>query len=55
MSEVLLVALAVLVAFGGAFALTEWAASHWVRTRLHRARDVGDESPLADPFEQDDL
>ena len=55
MSEILLVSLTVLAALAGALALSEWAASHWVRTRAQRRQDLNDEYPLGDPFERNEL
>ena len=47
MPEILLVGLMVLVAFAGAFALAEWGASHWVRSRLQRQQAVDGETAAA--------
>ena len=44
MPEILLVGLMVLVAFAGAFALAEWGASHWVRSRLQRQQAADGET-----------
>ena len=44
MPEILLVGLMVLVAFVGAFALAEWGASHWVRSRLQRQQAADGET-----------
>ena len=55
MSEILLVSLMVFVTFLGALALSEWAAGHWVRTRLQRELALEDEYPAGDPFEQDEF
>jgi hypothetical protein len=55
MSEILLVALMVLVAFAIALAFTEWAASRLVRRRLKRDHAAGDKHPFGDPFAQDEL
>jgi hypothetical protein len=51
----LLVSLMVFVAFLGALALSEWAAVHWVRTRLQREAALNDVYLASDPFEQDEF
>jgi len=44
-----------ILAFAGALALSEWAAVHWVRTRLQRELALNEVYQSGDPFQQDEF
>ena len=52
---IFLVSLMVFVAFAASLALSEWAATHLVRTRLQREEAFDHEYAFDDPFERDEL